>query len=441
MMRWPRTLFARLMLIWVLGISVVLAVSVSLIQGERERVDREVLVEGMAREFAAGADVLEPLSPLERDDWLHTLGQRRMRFALTPPPVDAAPLPPHFSIVRAFQSAQPDRSVSLLSLPQTDPDGDTRRAGRLIATAQLADGAMLSARLPASSLRPERQGAPLERLIAALAALLVGISLLAWIGVRVATRPLSRLAAAARALGENPENAQVDPGGPLEVAQAATAFRQMQARIREHVSERMRILAAISHDLQTPITRLRLRVEQVEDEALRQRISADLDSMQALVREGLDYARSLEEGEPLQSIDLTALLETLCDDAHDMGWQVALSGQTTAPCRGRHLALRRALWNLIENGVKFGDRVDVHVVEDDTHWHITIRDHGTGLSDEMLEHVFEPFFRMEGSRSRDTGGTGLGLAIARNLLRNQGGEVHLENAPDGGLVARVRLPR
>jgi protein-histidine pros-kinase len=231
----------------------------------------------------------------------------------------------------------------------------------------------------------------------------------------------------------------MDTAGPTEVAQAAAAFNQMQRRIVEHVTERTRILAAISHDLQTPITRLRLRAEQVDDEALRARIQSDLDAMQGLVKEGLAYARSLDERSPSQAIELGPLLQALAQDAQDMGWTVRVPEDAHGRVIGRPSALRRALWNLIENGVKFGGEVDVDLAATADGYEIHIRDYGPGLAEDELAKVFEPFYRTESSRNRETGGTGLGLAITRNLLRSQNGEVSLRNHPAGGLLATVSL--
>lgn len=435
---WPRTLFARLMLIWLVGLAAVLATSYALFLGERHRFDRDVLFEGLAREIAAAADVLDQLTPAEREQWIEALGRRRLRFALGPPPPDARPLPERIALTQALRRAQPDRAITLFA-QQPRGNGGPPHA-RLFAAMQLADGSALTIRLPVPHSPATAAPTPPERVLAALVALVAGVSLLAWIAVRVATRPLSKLADAARALGEDPNRPGVDTTGPAEVAQAAAAFNQMQQRIREHVGERTRILAAISHDLQTPITRLRLRAEQIDDEALRARIQSDLDAMQALAKEGLDYARSLDATAPLQTVDVNALVEALCEDARDMGWQVACAGRVTRACRAQVVALRRALWNLIENGVKFGERVEVTLGEADDALAVQIRDHGPGLPAAELERVFEPFYRTEASRNRETGGTGLGLAIARNLLRAQGGDVTLANAGDGGLIATVRLP-
>ena len=224
---------------------------------------------------------------------------------------------------------------------------------------------------------------------------------------------------------------------------AATAFNQMQTRIRDHMKQRTEILAAISHDLQTPITRLRLRTEALDDETTQARFNADLDAMQALVREGLDYARSMDHSEEMRPIDLNALLDTLRLEAEEMGMPVHVTGAASTACPGHLQSLRRALWNLIDNGVKYGERVDIALTEDDAGWGIRIRDHGPGLPPGEGEKVFEPYNRPDASRNRDddSAGTGLGLAITRNLLRAQGGEVTLDNHPEGGLRATVLLRR
>jgi protein-histidine pros-kinase len=155
----------------------------------------------------------------------------------------------------------------------------------------------------------------------------------------------------------------------------------------------------------------------------------------------LTYARSLDDATPAQPVDLDRLLEALCDDASDMGWKVALEGRAGAPLLAQPTALRRALWNLIENGIKFGNEVDIRIAARADAFEIRVRDRGPGLPEDQLEKVFEPFYRLEASRNRETGGTGLGLSITRNLLRRQHGEVHLRNHAEGGLEAIVLLPR
>ncbi|ANQ85909.1 putative sensor histidine kinase [Azoarcus olearius] len=432
----PRSLFARLMLIWLVGIAAVLTVSVLLFVGERDRVGRDALFEGIAQEIAAAVDVLDRLAPDERARWIDEFGRRRLRPSLRPLPDEARNLPDDHPLLVALRQALPGRAVTLHAFHRHEGGHAI-----LLAAITLGDGTPLTVRLPGVAPVPHPPPPPPGRLLAALSALVVGITLLTWLAVRLATRPLSRMAAAARALGEDPDRAPMETRGPTEVAQAAAAFNQMQQRIREHVSERTRILAAISHDLQTPITRLRLRAEMVDDDTLRGRIQSDLDAMQALVKEGLAYARSMDTDTPAQPIDLNGLLAALHDDAADLGWSVSVEGHAARPSLGRPTALRRALWNLIENGVKFGERVELSLTEYPDRHEIRVRDHGPGLDAAELEKVFEPFYRTEASRNRETGGTGLGLAIARNLLRTQRGEVALRNLPGGGLEARVTLPR
>ena len=320
----------------------------------------------------------------------------------------------------------------------THPRDDRPHPGLAIVLA-LTDGTPLQVRLPGIPPMPPIMPHQRGPFLAALAALVLGVGLLTWIAVRIATRPLSRMAEAARALGEDPTRAPMDTRGPTEVAQAAAAFNQMQQRVAEHVAERTRILAAISHDLQTPITRLRLRAEMVDDEGLRARIQSDLDGMQGLVKEGLAYARSLDERSPAQAIELGPLLQALAEDARDMGWTVRVPEDVRGRVVGNPSALRRALWNLVENGVKFGGEVELTLACAGEQCEIRVRDHGPGLAEDELEKVFEPFYRTEASRNRETGGTGLGLAITRNLVHAQGGAITLRNHPGGGLEAVLRL--
>lgn len=432
---WPRSLFSRLMLIWLAGITLVLAVSFMLFVGERDRVGRTALLQGIAQEIAAAADVLDRMTTDERMRWIDQLGRRRLRLSLRPLPDHVHPLPIEHPLLPVLNEVMPERDVALYGHRRSDEGHPV-----LLISLRLADGVRLLVRLPDLAFLPNFRPPPPAQLISALLALIIGVSLLTWFSVRIATRPLSRLAAAARALGEDPERAPMDVRGPTEVASAAAAFNQMQQRIGEHMRERTRILAAISHDLQTPITRLRLRAEMVDEDGLRTKIQSDLDAMQGLIKEGLDYARSMESNHEEKSIDLANLLAAVCDDAQDMGWAVTPQGEASSPFYGQLTALRRALWNLIENGVKFGSQVEVRLKQLDDHFEIRIRDHGPGLPDHELEKVFEPFYRTESSRNRETGGTGLGLAIARNLLRSQHGEVSLATHRDGGLEALVTLP-
>jgi len=282
---------------------------------------------------------------------------------------------------------------------------------------------------------------PLGVVLGYLALVLLAVMPVAWLAVRLATRPLSRLAAAARALGANLNAPQVPETGTSEVVGAARAFNAMQRAIQKHLDERTQILASISHDLKTPLTRLRLRVGNLAPAEQRQRCEEDIDAMNALVQEGLDYAASAQLRERRVPLDLNRLVEDLSERASDMGQRVSTSGQLAAPYECAPRALERALQNLIDNGVKYGGGAQIVLSDTTDEIEIRVEDNGPGLPEDLLEKTFDPFFRAEQSRSRVTGGTGLGLSIARNLIRAHGGEIRLENRVAGGLAARVTLPR
>ncbi len=278
---------------------------------------------------------------------------------------------------------------------------------------------------------------------------LTALGTAAWLAVRLVLRPLTQLAEAADALEPGSPQPTLPADGPREVAQATRAFNAMQARIAGHLSERMQLLAAISHDLQTPITRMKLRAEQLGDAAVRDKLLADLGCMQHLVEEGLTYARTAQAAqETPQPVDVHALLDVLVCDAQDAGQHAELIappvGQIGAPLVTRVQALRRVVINLLDNALKFGGPSGpVQVMLDATEQGLTIcvRDAGPGIPPDQLQSVFEPFYRVEGSRSRETGGTGLGLTIARQLTQALGGTLVLSNRTEGGLEARLTLPR
>jgi signal transduction histidine kinase len=228
--------------------------------------------------------------------------------------------------------------------------------------------------------------------------------------------------------------------GSSEVRVATRAFNRMQKRIYEDVRERTGMLAAITHDLQTPLTRLRLRLEKLPDETLRNKLVGDMQSMQQMLQEGLELARSLDSGESTQLLDLDSLLDSLCSDAVEAGQQADYIEHTAVQLQAHPLALRRAFSNLLDNAVKYGQRAEVSLSRDAGRCLVRIRDFGPGIPPELLEIVFTPFYRIEHSRSRESGGTGLGLSIARNIVLRHNGELTLTNHPSGGLVASVVLP-
>ncbi|WP_124094115.1 ATP-binding protein [Burkholderia gladioli] len=277
------------------------------------------------------------------------------------------------------------------------------------------------------------------------------VCLLAFVAVRFALRPLRSFAKAAEALGRNIYQAPLAVDGPQEVRSAAKAFNAMQQRLIDSFGERTRLLSAVSHDLRSPLTRLRLRAEMLPDPLWRERLRGDLDEMEAMVRATLDAVQGIEITEPRQRIDIDSMLAGLAEDARDAGHAVRIEGHAGAPYPGFARNLKRGLQNLLDNAIGHGgageDEVSIHVDEHGGSLRIVIRDYGPGLPDPaLLERVFEPYFRAGGREGRPAPeGTGLGLTIARGIATAHGGTLVLKNrVEDGriaGLDAELVLPR
>lgn len=264
---------------------------------------------------------------------------------------------------------------------------------------------------------------------------------LSLVAVQWVIGPLSALANAADKLGADIHGPALPETGPIEVQRAARAFNTMQKRLSLFISDRTRILSAMSHDLKTPITRLRLRTELLDDETVRVKFDKDLRDMESMVTQTLDFMRDASAVEAVQRVDVMTMLESLQTDYADNGGIVGLKGEITEPWRGRPLALRRCLTNLIDNAIRYGKEATVCMEDRADCVSIRVLDQGPGIAEDELDKAFEPFFRGESSRNRDTGGTGLGLGIARNIARAHGGELSLRNRIEGGLEATLTLPR
>lgn len=268
----------------------------------------------------------------------------------------------------------------------------------------------------------------------------VAILLSAWV-LGFTTRPLRRFAAAANRLGIDMNAPSLDEAGPREVRLAAAAFNKMQRRLRAFVEDRTRMLAAVSHDLRTPLTRLRLRAEFIDDDVVRDKMLEDLAEMEAMIVSTLAFARDEAAKEAIEPLELNALLARLGEDMRDAGKPVGVApAPFPIPIAGRRMALRRAIGNLMENAVKYGQTAQVELAVTGENVTVTIDDQGPGIPEIEFENVFRPFFRLEASRSRDTGGTGLGLSVANDIIRAHGGEIRLSNRPAGGLRVTVVLP-
>lgn len=463
----PRSLFGRIVLVLLAGLTIAQIVSLTIHLRERGQLLAQASGMRAAQRIADIVRLLDSLGPAER---------RRIVGVLSAPPLivvlDREPLTlreedaekkaraalfgtmlrrflgEEWPVVVAVTSSAP-----LKPFPMHGMKGEPGRSRRFameeamprgfrpglsfIAQVRLNDGTLVTfdARTPA-----ETASWP-YRLLLSVGVLLIGVLAVSLIAVRWATRPLKALADAADDLGRNIDRPPLPENGPVEVSRAARAFNAMQQRIRQHVRDRTRLFAAMSHDLKTPITRLRLRAEMLEAGEFKTRLVQDLEEMEAMVRATLDFLRGLEAEERAQPLDVMALLESLQADARDMGGEVSISGQALKPYVGRPQALKRCVRNLIDNAIQYGGSAAVIVEDSPVELRIRIRDRGPGIPEQELERVFEPFYRVEGSRSRETGGTGLGLGIARSIAQLHGGTLTLRNIERGGLEAILALPR
>jgi signal transduction histidine kinase len=430
MFRWlPRTLGARLLLILAAGMLLAHGLSFALLFHERATATRSMMLSNMEDDVPLSVALIEHLSPAERTAWLPQLERRTYRYLLRPAQPGSA--------LASDRARQVARLIddSLAHRYALRPRAVSASPERYEVELTLADGQPLTIEVTPSLLPIARW---LPWVLAAQVVLLLGC---VWLAVRLATRPLVRLAEAADRLDVSGQGQAIAEQGPLEVETAARALNALQSRVAAHVSERMQILAAISHDLQTPITRLRLRIESLEESPVQVRLMHDVTQLGTLVREGIDYARSanVAMGTPVQ-LDLPAFLDSVVGDYEDMGKPVQRLAGAPAALKTHPQVLRRIVQNLVDNALSYAGSAEVGLVVDaQGHVAIDVLDRGPGIPDAALGTVLQPFQRLEPSRGRSSGGTGLGLAIADQLSAALGGQLTLRNREGGGLCARVEL--
>ena len=429
--RWPRTLASRLSLIFLIGLVLAQALSFGAQFYERYESAKNTMLGNLETDVSTSIAILDRLPAEERASWLQRLertnygwilgeGERGTPMDMQDPPMAVT------SINEAMNPAY--------KLTYTDVPGEKKRfQGHL----RLSDGNPLTL-----DVRPTMPAVSpwLPAVLLAQLALLIGCT---WAAVRIAIRPLTRLAQAAETLDPNAHAVHLDEQGPTEVAYAAKAFNAMQARISAYLKERMQLLAAISHDLQTPITRMKLRAEFMDDCIEKEKLWSDLSEIEHLVLEGVAYARSVHGAtEASCRTDLDSFLDSLMFDYQDMDKNVQLHGKSGMVIETRPHALRRVLVNLTDNALKFAGAAELQVQAlASGKLSIKVMDRGPGIAEEELAHVMEPFYRVESSRNRSTGGTGLGLAIAQQLAMAIGGSLVLSNREGGGLCAELILPK
>ncbi len=439
-----RSMHGRLFLILLLGMIVTAAGTMLLTHARQTEMFEQVRAQHLAAEITLLVETLERIPQPEHEDFLHAPHGMGIRGRLSHDP--APPFSERDELLEdALQQRLGDMRIAVeLPSKAACAGEETRWQRRMPAPPQcqhvhisLHDGSVLALTVPMPPMRAQAYPPPV---LSAMLLFAVCIGLLAWLVARIATRPLRQLADAADRLDIARASEPLPEQGSNEVRVATRAFNRMQKRIYDDVRERTGMLAAITHDLQTPLTRLRLRLEKLPDKALRNKLVGDMQAMQQMLQEGLELARSLDTSEPAQLLDLDSLLDSLCSDAVEAGQQVDYTERTAVRLQAHPLALRRALSNLLDNAVKYGQRAEVSLSRDARHCHIRIRDFGPGIPQELLENVFTPFYRIEHSRSRETGGTGLGLSIARNIVLRHNGELVLTNRAEGGLEAHIVLP-
>lgn len=271
---------------------------------------------------------------------------------------------------------------------------------------------------------------------------LSALTLAAWVGAKWLSEPMRRLAGAARALGKDIHGAPLMEQGTRECIETTRVFNQMQQRICQQLEQRDQFVAAVSHDLRTPLTRLALRVESLQDPTERARFGKDILEMDDMIRATLDYLRGTADPEPMVQLDVNSLLMSLAHDAQDGGHDVdVLDGRPVAPLLAQASSLRRCINNLVENAVRYGVRARLAVVDTGDVLQIIVTDDGPGIAEPELVKVLTPFYRLESSRNRNSGGVGLGLATAHDIARRHAGTLQLANHPNGGLAATLTLPR
>ena len=363
-----------------------------------------------------------------------TLGRRRLQFRAAL--ADALRLSPTDVVVT--QSGPRIVALGGMRMPGGGPAGVHDApilVGRFEIGVRRADGHWLVV-LPKSAfgIDPWQQ-----RLLLVLALAAVGVSPLAWWFARRLAAPIGALAAGAERLGRDPSAPPLEIAGSAEVTAAVRAFNEMQERLRQYVDDRTGMIGAIAHDLRTPLTRMRFRIEGAPED-LRTKLAADIDQMEAMVSETLAFVRDASRPHERVKLEIASLVEFIMDEAAETGADLAAEAADRVVVDGDPVALRRLITNLVDNALKFGSAARGRVFAQNGMAVVEIEDNGPGIAADQVERAFEPFRRLEASRNRDTGGIGLGLAVVRAIARGHGGDVQLGPAPGGGLRACLRLP-
>lgn len=432
---WPQSLFGRLLLILFGGLLLAQAISIAVFWLDREELAFRGSVVRAAQRIADLRSVLNALPAPQRVQLAGALQKPGFAFTFTPPGQPATSIGQNAELAAMLEQRLRHAGIDADVAVWREGPQNRRYDARIVT--QLRDGTPLSIDLELISRPRHVLGGLFERIGVLLAVMFV-LTLLA---VRWVIRPLSMLADAADQLGRNLNAEPIAEKGPLEVRRAARAFNTMQERLQRYVRTREQVLAGMSHDLKTPLTRMKLRSAMLADGEIKVAFERDLDEMQEMVQATLNLMRGLGSEERNQPIDLRALIESVASDFASVGSTIETEVNVAAPLHAKPLALRRCLQNLVSNAVRFSNQVRIAASDDGIDVRIVVIDSGPGIPAHELGRVFEPYYRVEQSRNRESGGHGLGLTIAYNLAQLHGGTISLHNRPEGGLEATLILPR
>jgi signal transduction histidine kinase len=439
------SLFARLVLTFVLGMALTMVVTLWVQLPDREAFVFRISALRAAYRLADMLKLMDQLPSASREKLAEIAAARRVDTTLGVSPAAPATLEPGSSAAVFHDVLIEDLGRDWPVVVEVSPAQVVPEAGsaepaegfEFKGQAQLSDGTWVGFRLE----EPRRLPVWPRRLITNMLIIVGVLALLTLRAVRWVTRPLHQLAQAAEALGRDINRPPLAESGPQEVRRAARAFNAMQERLSRYIRTRTGILAAMSHDLKTPITRLRLRAELLEQPEVHDKFVRDLREMENMVNATLGYMKGLDDREPLWPIDIHALIAAIAADCEELGHPVHVRGRPARTFLGKPEGLKRCLQNLLDNATRYGRDVEVQIEDSADALILYVRDRGPGIPEPELERVFDPFYRVEASRNPSTGGSGLGLSIARNLAQSMGGDVTLRNRESGGLEAKVVLPR
>lgn len=440
----------RTLLVMIVGLLLSHALSVAFYVTDRRSTISLVGGEHISERMVTLARLIESAPPAERQELARLASQSVMKVSLGPAPLVKNGLPKdweekiltgvfadHLSRygVRDFRLSYRDATAGDTAA-RTAPSGGSRKLMQV--SLRLAGGDWLNCSALIDAVSPTSIWSP--RFLLSLAVMTIAVVIVSAIVVYHINRPLRTFAGAARRLGADINAPPLSVDGPRELREAVTAFNEMQERLKRFIADRRQMLAAVSHDLRTPITLLRLRAEFVESDEERDKMLATLTDMEAMVNSILAFVRDDSVEEEVQPADLVAMLNSICDDISDLGMNASYSGPDRLIYSCRPTALKRALTNVIDNAVKFGGSAEVSLRETGKHLAIITLDEGPGIPDSEIDAVFNPFHRVETSRSRQTGGVGLGLSVARSIIEAHGGSIELANCTAGGLRVTIVLP-